>query len=131
MHRPSPLDRDFFARSTVEVARALVGCRLVYEHADGVRRAGTIVETEAYPADDPAWRSWGVFDPVAERVRPEGRALDFFGRPGTAYLYRIHVYWLLNVVTEPEGVAGGVLIRAVAPEEGGACHVGASPGGPA
>ncbi len=52
-------------------------------------------------------------------MRPEGRAADLFAPPGTAYVYLIYyTNWLLNVVTEPEGVAGAVLIRGIEPLEG-------------
>jgi len=108
----------FFARSTLTVARELLGHRLVRKLPDGQRVAGRIVESEGYTADDPAFRGWGIMDPGFHLVKPEGRGFDLFRRPGTAYVYRVHVYWMLNVVTERDGVPGCVLIRAVEPEEG-------------
>ena len=116
---PRPLDRAFFARPTLEVARDLLGALLVYESLDDGRLAGRVVETEAYTADDPAMHGWkATFGPDG-RVQPEGRARDLFGVPGTAYVYNLYyTNWLLNVVTEPEGVAGAVLVRALEPVEG-------------
>ena len=43
----SRLERDFFTRPTTQVARELLGARLVRVE-DGQRLSGTIVETEAY-----------------------------------------------------------------------------------
>ena len=85
-----PLPAAFFARPTLEVARALLGVCLVYDHPVGERLAAQIVETEAYRHDDPAFRGWGVFDAGAGVIRPEGRALDLFGPPGTVYIYRCY-----------------------------------------
>lgn len=114
-----PLGANFFAQSALEVAPALLGKLLVHDPPVGRRVSGRIVETEAYTATDPAMHGWkATFGPDG-RVEPVGRAAALFGPPGTAYLYKIYrVHWLLNVVTEPEGEAGAVLIRAVEPVEG-------------
>ena len=114
----SALAASFFARPTLVVARDLLGTVLVHETAGG-RLAGRVVETEAYLADDPAMHGWkATFGPDG-RVMPEGRAAGLFAAPGTAYVYNIYyTNWLLNVVTEPEGTPGAVLIRALEPVEG-------------
>ena len=116
---PDAYDRDFYARPTLQVARDLLGAVLVYASPDDGRLAGRIVETEAYLADDPAMHGWkATFGPDG-RVLPRGRAKGLFAAPGTAYVYKIYyTHWLLNVVTEPEGEAGAVLIRAIEPVEG-------------
>ena len=49
----SRLGADFFDRSVHQVARELIGCRLLF---DGI--GGTIVETESYEADDPACHAY-------------------------------------------------------------------------
>jgi len=119
-HPPvNPLRADWFDRPTVEVARDLIGCVLVYDRPDGSRLAGVLVETEAYVADDPAMHGWRADAGPAGRVQPIGRAADLFAAPGTAYVYRVYMdHWLLNVVTEPTGVPGCVLVRAVEPVAG-------------
>ena len=116
---PDAFDAAFFARPTRTVARALLGALLVYDSPDDGRLAGRIVETEAYTEDDPAMHGWQAVFGDDGRVQRQGRAADLFAAPGTAYVYKIyHAHWLLNVVTEPEGTAGAVLIRAVEPVEG-------------
>lgn len=115
-----PLSTDFFAQSTVPVARALLGRHLVHEHPTGGRLVGRIVETEAYTEDDPACHASHLsYDFDEGRVRGEGRGADLFAEPGQAYVYLIYgMHWLLNVVTEPKGTCGAVLIRAVEPVVG-------------
>ena len=72
------------------------------------RVAGVIVETEAYPGgDDLASHS-------ARGITPRTKVI--FGPPGHAYVYVIYgMYECLNLVAEPEGEAGCVLIRAIDP----------------
>ncbi len=103
--------RDFFARPTLTVARELLGQRLVRE-LDGQRLSGLIVETEAYIGpDDSASHAY--------LNRNAGRAQVMFGPPGRTYVYFIYgMYYMLNLVTEPEGFPAAVLIRAIEPQEG-------------
>ena len=115
----TPRSTAFFNQPTLTVARALLGDRLVHEHPADGRLVGRIVETEAYTQDDPAFHGWSLYDPETDTLRREGRAADLFSAPGLGYVYLIYgMHWLLNVVTEPEGTGGAVLIRAVAPVDG-------------
>ncbi len=115
----TPYPATFFRRDTITVARDLIGDRLVREQSGGERGVGRIVETEAYTQDDPAFHGWNLYDAETDTVRREGRAADLFAAPGRGYVYLIYgMHWLLNVVTEPEGTGGAVLIRAVEPLAG-------------
>jgi DNA-3-methyladenine glycosylase len=104
------LDRGFFARPTLAVARALLG-GVVYSAMEEGEVSGRIVEVEGYlDASDPASH--------AARLR-NGRVRTMFGPPGIVYVYRsMGVHAMLNVVTEAEGIAGAVLIRALEPLSG-------------
>lgn len=116
-----PCSTSFFRRETLDVARALLGCRLVREHPSSGqgRLVGRIVETEAYTQEDPAFHGSNLYDPETDTVQRKGLGGDLFAPPGVGYVYLCYgIHWLLNVVTEPEGTGGAVLIRAVEPVEG-------------
>jgi DNA-3-methyladenine glycosylase len=100
-----PLDEGFFARPPREVARELIGCELLHR---GV--GGTIVETEAYERDDPACHAF---------IGRTARSDVLFGPPGRAYVYLCYgIHRMFNVVTDEDGVAAAVLVRALEPKRG-------------
>ncbi|OGW86191.1 MAG: 3-methyladenine DNA glycosylase [Omnitrophica bacterium RIFCSPHIGHO2_02_FULL_46_11] len=107
---PVSLDRHFYERNTQVVAFELIGKVLVFKE-NGTKISGKIVETEAY---------FGAKDPASHAYRgmtPRNRVM--FGAPGVSYVYFTYGnHHCLNVVTEKEGTAGAVLIRALEPMEG-------------
>jgi DNA-3-methyladenine glycosylase len=95
------LPRSFYARPAPDVARDLLGRTLSFQG-----HSGRILEVEAYLAEN---------DPAAHAYAGRTRRTEvLFGPPGHAYIYLIYgMYHCLNVVCEPEGVPGCVLIRSV------------------
>lgn len=101
------LGRAFYNRDTMIVARELLGKYLVHV-SRGIERIGSIVEDEAYlgPHDLAAHSAKGLTP----------RTKVMFGPPGYAYVYMIYgMYYCMNVVTEREGHASAVLLRAIEP----------------
>jgi DNA-3-methyladenine glycosylase len=106
------LDRSFFARDTVTVARSLLGQVLIHDSPEG-RAAGRVVEAEAYTG-------WDDEASHGHRGRTPRNAV-MFGPVGVSYTYLIYGrYWLLNVVAKPPGVEypAAVLLRALEPLKG-------------
>lgn len=104
------MSREAWRLPALELAKLLLGRRLVREH-EGVRLAGTIVETEAYPGGEDlgSHSSRGL----------TARNAAMFEEGGTIYVYRIYgLHHCLNIVSGRRGSGEAVLIRAIRPEEG-------------
>lgn len=99
-----PLGRRFYARPTLELARALLGSWLCRAR-DGELRRGRIVEVEAYTDDEASHAR-------ARRRTPRNAVM--FGHAGHAYVYFTYgMHHCVNVVAERHGVPGAVLIRGL------------------
>lgn len=107
------LPSKFYERDAHDLARDLLG-KVLVRVCDEATCAGRIVEVEVYGGvDDPSCH--------ADRGYPTERTAAMFGRPGTAYVYRIYgMYDCLNVVAPPgpEGKASAILVRALEPVTG-------------
>ena len=107
------LPREFYTRADVlEVARDLLGKKLVVPALNGASVSGLIVETEAYRGpEDRASHAWNG--------RRTNRTETMYGIGGTAYVYFVYgMYNQFNVVTNVEGVPHAILVRALEPVEG-------------
>ncbi len=105
------LDRAFYNRDSVIVARELLGKVLVHE-TDGQKIAATIVEAEAYMGiPDKAAHSYGG--------RRTPRTEVMYGGPGFSYIFTVYgMYRCFNIVIREKGNPQAVLIRAAEPVEG-------------
>jgi DNA-3-methyladenine glycosylase len=102
-----PLNSAFYDRDPRDVAHELLG-KVLVRQLGGVRMAGRIVEVEAYLGSDDAAAH------AAAGLTARNRVL--FGPPGRSYVYFIYGnYYCLNVSCLPNGVAGGILFRALEP----------------
>jgi DNA-3-methyladenine glycosylase len=104
------MDRKFYRCDTLQVARTLLGKKLVRQ-INGLELAGMIVETEAYCGEeDSACHAHRGMTP---------RNAVMFGEPGHAYVYFTYgMYYMLNLVTEAKGRPCAVLVRAIMPLTG-------------
>ncbi|MBZ4663795.1 MAG: DNA-3-methyladenine glycosylase [Caloramator sp.] len=105
------LNRDFYKKDTLNVAKELLGKNIV-RNINGHKLIGRIVETEAYI---------GPFDKAAHSYnnKKTQRNEVMFKDAGHAYIYFIYgMYYCFNIVTEDEGNPCAVLIRAIEPIDG-------------
>jgi DNA-3-methyladenine glycosylase len=97
------LNREFFERDTLVIAKDLLGavlCRKV----DGIVKKGIIVETEAYTQEDPSCHAY----------RRTKRSETMFKEAGLSYVYFTYgMHHCMNIVTESKERGCAVLIRAV------------------
>jgi DNA-3-methyladenine glycosylase len=112
LHKPSRyrlLRRSELPSDSMAMARFLIGKILVRDHPDG-RTSGRIVETEAYPPGDASSHAFKGETPARRSM---------FLRPGHGYVYMAYgSCFCFNVSSEPAGIGGGILIRALEPLEG-------------
>src|SRR5450432_1639973 len=104
------LDRAFYARDALVVARALIGTVLVHVTPSGVRVV-RIVETEAYrgPTDGACHARFGL----TRRTR------TLLGPPGNAYVFFIYgMHDCFNVTALATGRGHAVLVRGGEPIAG-------------
>lgn len=105
------IEREFYARDTVRVARDLLG-KILVRRINGTFVSGVITETEAYrQADDPASHAHRG---ITERNKV------MFGEVGLAYVYFTYgMHYCVNVVAKSKDhAAGAVLIRSIKPHRG-------------
>ncbi len=106
----APLPTAFYDRDPRIVAQELLGCMLCRRLSHGKVLVVRITETEAYLAEG------DTANHAHKGMTRRNRSM--FGPPGRAYVYAIHTHHCLNLVTEPEGTASAVLIRAAEPLHG-------------
>lgn len=105
------LERDFYTRDTLTIARQLIGKVLIHRTDEGIT-SGRIVEVEAYigPEDKASHSHKGI---------RTGRTNIQYGPGGYAYIYLIYgMYYCMNIVTNVEEKPEAVLIRALEPIDG-------------
>lgn len=105
------LNKGFYLRNSVtRIAQDLLGKGL-FTRISGKITGGMIVEVEAY-----SWKERGCH---AYKNRMTARNAVMFGHGGHAYVYLCYgIHHLFNVVTNREGTADAVLVRALQPLEG-------------
>lgn len=106
------LPRSFYeGDDVVKIAQNLLG-KVLCTSINEVYTSGIIVETEAYRShDDKASHSCSFGRTSRTEV--------IFGKPGVSYVYLCYgIHDMFNVVTNSEGHADAILIRAIEPFEG-------------
>lgn len=111
--RTCKLPRNFYERGEVtQISRELLGKFLCTRINGAPMTSGMIVETEAYSA-------YGDKACHANNDNRTDRTEVMFHQGGQAYVYLCYgIHHLFNVVTNVEGRADAILIRAVKPVDG-------------
>lgn len=106
------LPASFYASPDVVKASQMLLGKVLCSNIGSRFTAGIITETEAYCGrNDKACH--------ANNGLRTARTEVMYGRPGRAYIYLCYgIHHLLNVVTNREGMADAVLIRAIHPVDG-------------
>ena len=109
MNQESILGHDFYLNPVQQVARDLLGQRLV-RTINGERIAGIILETEAYDGEkDQACHA---------RSGKTERNRMMYEEGGRAYVYFTYgMHWMLNCVCGSAGYPAAVLIRSILPTQ--------------
>lgn len=104
-----PATREALVGLPLEVAPRLLG-GVLRTTVDGVGVAVRLTEVEAYHGQG----TGPVADPGSHaRMGRTARNATMWGEPGHLYVYLSHgIHSCVNVVCAPEGVAGGILLRA-------------------
>jgi DNA-3-methyladenine glycosylase len=105
----SKLQKDFFKYDLLTVAQELLGKILVHETDQGTI-SGRIIEVEAYQAD---------LDKSAHSYKGKTkRNKSLYLEAGYLYLFKIHRYICMDIVTGEKGEPNSVLLRSLEPIEG-------------
>jgi DNA-3-methyladenine glycosylase len=105
------LNQDFFLKDVLEIAPGLLGKVLLRVYPDGQKEKFIITETEAYRGEE---------DKACHASKGRtGRTEIMYQTGGHIYVYLIYgIYWMLNIVTGPEGSPQAALIRCIKGFEG-------------
>ncbi len=100
------IDKKFFERRADVVAKELLG-KILVRKINGKEFRGKIVETEAYFGED---------DPASRASRGKNKISEMMWEgAGRILVYNVHMYKMLNFVTDKKGIPSAVLIRAIEP----------------
>ena len=105
------MNRDFFQKDAISLAKDILGKYLIREY-DGKQIVSKIVETEAY---------MGVNDKAAHVYgdKKTDRTMPLYLDGGHIYVYLIYgMYYCLNISANKESIPECVLIRAIEPIKG-------------
>lgn len=102
------LEKAFFCRDTVSIAKDLLGKVLVKRESIGSYLASIITETEAYLSEN----DFASHSAVGKTKRNQA----MFEEGGIAYIYKIYgIHYCFNIVTENQDIGSAVLIRSAIP----------------